>query len=575
MKRNIGIGGFIVSLILIMFPMSLGAATYTQYVGITIANNNASGFAYMPVILNINNSQLASYGYISASGLNTNFAEGGTNSIYSLTTSKAVIVIPVLSASQQRTYQYQLGYSPAQSDYPFSSGYGGNVTIADAAALELGSNFEINVSGYFDASKTGDIVSKTSAFALVSDGVGNITATIPSSSIEQISQTQNNQAVGLVAGASWKSQTFLSSGYTIDSVILLIKRTGSPGTMTVGIYATSAGKPTGASLSTGSINASVISTGAAWVTIDMTNISLNAATAYAIVASCPTGDGSNKVDWAWKDTNVYTSGTYVQSADSGVNWTVFNDYDFAFKVNSYIPSAIVTSSATSGEHNIKVTADTTNLKLYIDTVEEDSVALAGASVPDNANNWVLCNNNVMPYIDYYKHTVSGTLKAWYQPVTLIIPTALADRSGNGNSGVINFGTNHPSITVTIGGITPSTSYEASSGTGEGEPADVVYSPGVSGFENTSATGSNLPYYAIFDRAASSMGISTLSVYGMMVLFISLVVFVAVSISTSSQMMGLIGAGMVTGIGAAAIIGIWVVFIVAVGGGMLLYVYRRT
>jgi len=41
--------------------------------------------------------------------------------------------------------------------------------------------------------------------------------------------------------------------------------------------------------------------------------------------------------------------------------------------------------------------------------------LKSASVPDNANDWVLNQNNVMPYMDYYKHTVSRVQHAWYQP----------------------------------------------------------------------------------------------------------------------------------------------------------------
>jgi len=58
------------------------------------------------------------------------------------------------------------------------------------------------------------------------------------------------------------------------------------------------------------------------------------------------------------------------------------------------------SGVASGEYTIMVTADTIDMKIYVDSVEEDSVALVGANVTDNANIWVVNTNTTMPYIDY-------------------------------------------------------------------------------------------------------------------------------------------------------------------------------
>ncbi len=48
--------------------------------------------------------------------------------------------------------------------------------------------------------------------------------------------------------------------------------------------------------------------------------------------------------------------------------------------------------------------------------------LKGVSVTDNSNDWILNQNNVMPYMEYYKHTVSGVEHAWYQPNYMVEAT---------------------------------------------------------------------------------------------------------------------------------------------------------
>jgi len=61
--------------------------------------------------------------------------------------------------------------------------------------------------------------------------------------------------------------------------------------------------------------------------------------------------------------------------------------------------------------------------------------LKGASVPDNANDWKLNQNNVMPYMDYYKHTVSGVEHAWYQPDYVVETTSYDGTADAGSSDV--------------------------------------------------------------------------------------------------------------------------------------------
>ena len=64
--------------------------------------------------------------------------------------------------------------------------------------------------------------------------------------------------------------------------------------------------------------------------------------------------------------------------------------------------------------------------------------LKGVSVPDNKNNWHICENNVMPYMEYYKHYVDGVLQShieWEYD-----DTTFTDLSGNDNDAYPSFRT---------------------------------------------------------------------------------------------------------------------------------------
>lgn len=65
------------------------------------------------------------------------------------------------------------------------------------------------------------------------------------------------------------------------------------------------------------------------------------------------------------------------------------------------------TSLTSGEYKVKITADGTNIKLYVDDIEEDSTAQSGASVPDNDYDWIIGGSQA-PYWESYKSSTLGT-----------------------------------------------------------------------------------------------------------------------------------------------------------------------
>jgi hypothetical protein len=132
--------------------------------------------------------------------------------------------------------------------------------------------------------------------------------------------------------ASYKlCQTFNSStSFSIASVKLLLYRTGNPGTVTVGIYATTGNPayPTGSVLTSGTTNGTTLPTASPyeWREITLTTYTLQANTTYAIVIQGSGGNSGNAVYWRNDATSpTYANGMYGRSASSGAWGTTYMD----------------------------------------------------------------------------------------------------------------------------------------------------------------------------------------------------------------------------------------------------------
>jgi hypothetical protein len=149
----------------------------------------------------------------------------------------------------------------------------------------------------------------------------------------------------------WKAQAFLTgaSQFYITNVTLKILRpaTSLPGLLYARLYAADAAwNPTGAILSSGSRDASSVSTTGEWFNITMSTYYLAAVTRYCIVIF--NYDGSfNHVKLFYATGTSYTDGVAELSADSGGTWTNWTTYDFLFKVYGTEPGTDGTSSNTT------------------------------------------------------------------------------------------------------------------------------------------------------------------------------------------------------------------------------------
>ncbi|AAW39820.1 hypothetical protein [Dehalococcoides mccartyi] len=314
------------------------------------------------------------------------------------------------------------------------------MSVVDSASLELGSDFEIELSGYINTSSGTSklIIDKGGAYICYPNNAGEIVALIGSAA--NISQaTYYSATTSRVYGANWYGQTFIPiSDIYVNSITLWCQKILAPsGNFNVYIYAVSGGVPTGTALATGSISASTISGSAGAQTFYLSqSAKLSSGTSYALAFSCPTGDASNYIKVWSENSDAYASGTKCSSSDSGVTWSA-DSYDYYFVVGGYTPAVTLTATGIiSSDHTVKTVLSGGTFSLYVDNILADSAAYAG-SITDNANNWVIGANGSMPYLYYAKITIGGVLKGSWE---WQYATTFTDLSGNSNDATPSFRT---------------------------------------------------------------------------------------------------------------------------------------
>lgn len=142
-------------------------------------------------------------------------------------------------------------------------------------------------------------------------------------------------AASVTWGEGWHAETFTPQiAHKITSVKLLMFRVGSPETLTVSIRATSAGKPTGEDLCSGTMDGNTVTPvdSGEWYEITLgAGFNLEADTMYAIVLRSEGTDAGNCIRWRGVSANNYPRGTYVYSENYGVSWTALATWDLAFQ----------------------------------------------------------------------------------------------------------------------------------------------------------------------------------------------------------------------------------------------------
>ncbi len=565
--RYVPLVSLAVALVMLLGPVGLLlGATYSNYMVIRVFNNSTNVYGVMPVLVTINNTQLVELGYINSTGLNTNLQEGAINNVFMVAESRLGSLASSFASGQVRTYYYRLNNLPGQIGFPVMVGVGGNMTVDDAPTLELGNNFSVELDGYVETSagSNKNLVYKEDAFKTYISAEGDVTAVIP---VEVDNSTGAGARLAVLANTDKGGQRYdnfpavkiLSASFRLDNGTT----GGDTGTITAEVRSVIGDTLLG---TLGSINANVLGA-ATWYTFDSTPVTVPSLQDIRIVVSCA---GAMSVGILGSVGNVKPGVMTIWVA----GWTDTAGKDISLK---YVYELGVTAAGVpSGEHIVQVATNTTWMSINVDGTQRDQAWLGTNTTPDNGNEWRLMENESLIYMDELSIYVGGVRKGWWKPVTMIDPDSVPDRTGNGNTGTINWGANPTPIEITIGGLLPFSTLEMP-GPQAGDPPLIFEVPeSLSIYEDPTETGAGLPLFELFERGGDSLGWTAANTYAIIGMLIpSIAMIFAVGVATGSLMLGFLFGALMLGVAAGTtIIAPWIPAVIAAFAIMLMYVLKR-
>ena len=482
----------IIALVMIgILTLSVPVMAFTYYVNIQVQETGGNAYTNYPYITEINNTYLATNYYIKATGLDTRVLSGSAEIPHLVTDNKTLFVAPSMPAYSTGNFKYTFG-NDALTSMPIIVGNGGYVTIVDAPALEGGSNFKFEFDGYINigiitsntsstasgkshiinlpsGTQTGDLiivmVSNYGTSADITWGAGLISLD------KQVNSAQVSAGVAYFIADGGETTSSFTTGGSCASAHHAFRvpagsYTGIPAiSANAYFYGSQYPNPTAVTPSWGATDDSLVfafigGVSAAPSVYPYTTAQQSTIEGSAHAASCSTLGKAASFDpgafnvqaanfWGWAWAVAIERPTYIICKSA----SIFTGIDYNGELFTTIQggATVITSGITDGEHKVEVYIDGTDLKIEVDDVLEDTEALGGVGIPDTANNWMLMGNAI-PYLNYYKHTVGGTLITWYQPVSIISGTTLPDREGAAQNGVITWGANPAGLAETISSL---------------------------------------------------------------------------------------------------------------------------
>lgn len=562
-------------LMLLAIPLVALADTWDYYVEFTVSDNSSTDRLALPILTGIPAQSLINADFLDPSGNITRMNEGSISRDYGVATGNITLFIPSLLANQSRTFKFYMDYIPSVV-HKIIVGVGGYFTVADNTTLEPGDNFTIGLSGYIDTTANGDNQTIFDHFNDVQGGLelyvsdtvsGNITARTKELTYDNYTEdmggandnlnktdvvyaTAHDAAVGNFGGATLVCGQAL--GFTIWRSFLVFDTTAAtPNPSAARIYLKLTSDVSVVDFDV------VVQDGQPAFPNDPLQVGDYLYTQY-------TGDGGslntaglvvgniysidlNADGLSWINTGGHTKLALISSNDIADTPPAGNEY-VIFEVASYYLELgygndveIFATGVSSGEHDIEVTGNTTDLAIWVDGIEKDNIAI-GAGIQDVADNWTFMSD-ATPYASSVNIIVDGVLQAWYEPNTMIIGTTLPDRQGGDHNGTITWGANPAGILVSVGGITSyesavstseadsEVSYELPSGSGE-EPAGWFVS-GVFGGTLTPELKETI------SDAASDMGMPEQTLWVLLWFGIAIAIGLSIVIFTGSILISLI------------------------------------
>lgn len=417
---------------------------YLYRAPIAVTETDGNSYNMLPVVWTQNNDWLAANGFMDADARDTRVQTlGGLDKPHLVTEDKTLTAVSIDADSQTNLY-FVTGETSQDMDIVL--GYGGYVTVTDDPALELGDSFAVTVSdSYFGANVLELHGYKPGAWALSARDTQTVGFDVLSAS-SIVNAGGSAGADGLYTGAKTRAGQRVDA-FTqgiITQVSVSLKKVGSPtGTGYMRLRDVATDNIIG---TFGSIDVSTIDI--AYAYYDFTGFVYNPI-AQDVRFSFEYDDGGDVVNYVQLEYNgVATTGLRTHYT---AGWTDDGVNDCRIKIYyGAVTKSVTATGIVAGEHDVEVTADTTDLKIFVDGSEEDSVALGGSSVPDTANDLVLMDS--VSYWGSFIIAVAGSGVIHYAPDDIIIGTTLPDLEGAAQDGVITWGSNPAGVSVSVGSM---------------------------------------------------------------------------------------------------------------------------
>ncbi len=488
----------------ILLATILAIPAYAYYIAtITFANTSATSYPMIGLIVPMNNSFLNNNNYFSNNGTDVQLTSDVLRPRM-LTDNMTIFAMPV-PATSSHTVQYQT--SQPSSNFSIITGHNGYITTTNASALELGNSFLIETNGYLDTTAGANkyIVYSDSSYYLYVDNVidGKVGCKVSSGYTTPTSSTD--------PGVVWTDDAKAYDGdiatyaYTDVTGQYLQLAIASTSADAVQIYAES------------------------FDSGNHYNPNVNIDVYYSSAWHNITSGVISKLAWTTQSIGSVQDITGVRLKWNGGDSGIFC-YWYEARLHNMTSVSIIGIPST----NVTITSslNTANLTLQVGS-SVNSTAFVG-SVKPTSGNWILDQNNAMPYIDYYKHTTSGVERIWYKPIAIISGAILPNLDSGGlYPGTITYG--DIILTTTSGSLALTTDISSTlsaitSATLPSETTDVipVITPIVD--PSTAATLAALltdPLYPIIVVINSLLGFGIILLYRIMLIILSLIGFLII------------------------------------------------
>ena len=167
-----GLSIALLATVVLLLVVASPVFAYLYRAPLTISEANGTDYTALPVTCLADVDWMVDNGFITtATALDTRVETfGGDEQIHMMDSDRIVVFVPSLPGYSQLNWYFTTGNTELP-DFPIITGYGGYVTVVDAPALELGSDFSIEFNGWVDTSCNSTLLLKEGAFEIcVEDG---------------------------------------------------------------------------------------------------------------------------------------------------------------------------------------------------------------------------------------------------------------------------------------------------------------------------------------------------------------------------------------------------------------------